>query len=94
VSGFLDAATEVAPRDRVACFDNDGSLWCERPNDVQFDFFIDALRARSAADPSVATTPEFAALLSGDDAAVGELGIAWIRDQVRPWWRCGAAGST
>ncbi len=48
VTGFLDAATAVAPRDRVACFDNDGTLWCERPNYVQLDFFLDALRARSA----------------------------------------------
>jgi phosphoserine phosphatase len=78
VSGFLDAATEVAPRDRVACFDNDGTLWCERPHYVQLDFFIDALRARSAEDPSVASTPEFAALLSGDNAAVGELGLTRI----------------
>ena len=78
VSAFLDAATEVAPRDRVACFDNDGTLWCERPRYVQLDFFIDALRARSAEDPSVASAPEFAALLSGDKAAVGELGLTRI----------------
>lgn len=78
VTAFLDAATEVAPRDRVACFDNDGTLWCERPNYVQLDFFIDALRARAADDPSVTTTPEFAALLSGDKAAVGELGLTRI----------------
>jgi len=78
VTGFLDAAMEVAPRDRVACLDNDGTLWCERPNYVQLDFFIDALRARTAEDPSVASTPEFAALLSGDKAAMGELGLARI----------------
>ena len=78
VTGFLDAAMEVAPRDRVACLDNDGTLWCERPNYVQLDFFIDALRARTAEDPAVASTPEFAALLSGDKAAMGELGLARI----------------
>jgi len=78
VTGFLDAATAVAPRDRVACFDNDGTLWCERPNYVQLDFFLDALRARSATDPTVASTPEFAALLSGDEAAMGELGLTRI----------------
>src|ERR1700754_4459116 len=78
VTGFLEAATEIAPRDRVACFDNDGTLWCERPNYVQLDFFTDALRARAAADPSIAGTPEFAALLSGDRAAAGELGLTRI----------------
>ena len=78
VTGFLDAATEVVPRDRVACFDNDGTLWCERPSYVQLDFFIDALRARSAEDSAVASTPEFAALLSGDTTAVAEIGLTRI----------------
>jgi hypothetical protein len=78
VLDFLAAASEIAPEDRVACFDNDGTLWCERPNYVQLDFFLDALRARTADDPSVASTPEFAALLSGDRAAVGELGLTRI----------------
>jgi haloacid dehalogenase-like hydrolase len=78
VTGFLDAAVEVAPRDRVACFDNDGTLWCERPNYAQLDFFVDALRARTAEDPSLGSTAEFAALLGGDRAAIGELGLARI----------------
>lgn len=78
VVGFLDAATEVAPRDRVACFDNDGTLWCERPNYVQLDFFVDALKARVVEDPAAARIPEFAALLAGDSAALGELGLPRI----------------
>jgi phosphoglycolate phosphatase-like HAD superfamily hydrolase len=78
LTGFLDAAREVAPRDRVACFDNDGTLWCERPSYVQLDFFIDALRTRSAEDPSIGSTAEFAALLAGDKAAMGELGLTRI----------------
>jgi len=78
VTGFLDAALEVEPRDRVACFDNDGTLWCERPTYVQFDFFVDALKARQREDPSVTSVPEFAALLSGDQAAMGELGLTRI----------------
>ena len=78
VLAFLDAAAEVRPRDRVACFDNDGTLWCERAEYVQFDFFVDALRARAAEDPDVMSTPEFAALMSGDRAAVGALGLERI----------------
>lgn len=30
VTAFLDMANEVDPRDRIACFDNDGTLWWER----------------------------------------------------------------
>src|SRR3954454_24828020 len=75
---FLDAVLEVPVEDRLACFDNDGTLWCERPSYVQLDFFVDALKTAVHADPSVATRPEFAALLSGDRAAVGELGLERI----------------
>lgn len=78
VTGFLDSVGKVAPRDRVACFDVDGTLWCERPRYVQLGFFVDALRTRSAEDPSVGSTAEFAALLSGDRAAIGELGLTRI----------------
>ena len=37
--------------DRVACFDNDGTLWCERPTYVQFDFFVDVLAAAGGRGP-------------------------------------------
>jgi phosphoserine phosphatase len=77
VLAFLDAAPEIDPRDRVACLDNDGTLWCERPGYVQLDFFVDALRSR-ADDPVLAAVPELAAVLTGDRAAMGELGLERI----------------
>ena len=44
--------------ERVACFDNDGTLWCEKPTYVQLDFFVDALQqTASAPTPSLARTP-------------------------------------
>ena len=67
---FLEAAEEVPIVDRVAYFDNDGTLWCERPSLVQLDFFLDALRRRVADNRSLGERDEFAALLSGDAAAV------------------------
>jgi len=75
---FLADATAVPTVDRVACFDNDGTLWCERPTYVQFDFFVDELTARAQEDPTIGSSPEFAALLSGDHAAIGELGLERI----------------
>src|SRR3954451_21610093 len=77
-TGVLDAPEAVPPRDRVACFDNDGTLWCERPNYVQLDFFVEALRARVSETPTLASTAEFAALLTGDKAAMSELGLPRI----------------
>ncbi len=78
VVAFLDAVAAVPVERRVACFDNDGTLWCERPTYVQFDFFVDVLRTAVAADPVVAQQAEFAAVLSGDRAAIAELGLSRI----------------
>lgn len=75
---FLDAAQAVPRADRVAYFDNDGTLWCERPAYVQVEFFLSALRRRTADDPSLGERAEFAAVLSGDQERVGELGLARI----------------
>ena len=67
VTQFLAAARSVPPEDRVACLDNDGTLWCERPTYVQYEFFVDALRRRAAADATLGNRAEFAAVLGGDD---------------------------
>jgi phosphoserine phosphatase len=78
VEAFLAAAEAVPVVDRVAYFDNDGTLWCERPSYVQLDFFLDALRRRVTEDPSIGERAEFAALLGGDRAAVAGIGLERI----------------
>ena len=78
ITEFLDATESVPIPDRVAYFDNDGTLWCERPNYVQLEFFLDALRHRVSEDPAAANQPEFAALLTGDATAMGSLGLERI----------------
>ena len=78
ILAFLDASGEIPAEDRVAYLDNDGTMWCEKPGYVQFDFFVDALRRRSEQDPSLAGRPEFAAVLSGDMAAIGEIGLTKV----------------
>ena len=75
VVAFLERVTEVPEADRLACLDNDGTLWCERPTYVQLDFLVDALASAVAADPSLGRRAEFAAVLSGDRAAVAEVGL-------------------
>ena len=72
---FLDRSAEVPVDDRVAYLDNDGTMWCEKPSYVQLDFFVDALTQRTADEPQLAERPEFAAVLSGDMAAIGEIGL-------------------
>jgi phosphoserine phosphatase len=78
IIGYLDSIDGIPVEDRVAYLDNDGTMWCEQPRYIQLDFFIDALQQQSSADPSLAERPEFAAVLSGDAAAMGEIGLAKI----------------
>jgi phosphoserine phosphatase len=78
VVAFLDDLDHVPVDERVAYVDNDGTMWCERPTYVQLDFFVDALRQRVADAPALGERPEFAAVLAGDVAAVGEIGLAKV----------------
>lgn len=78
ILAFLDRIEDIPVDERVAYLDNDGTMWCEKPTYVQFDFFVDALRRRTAGDPSLAERPELAAVLSGDMARIGEIGLAKV----------------
>ncbi|MFL6135298.1 MAG: HAD family hydrolase, partial [Nocardioidaceae bacterium] len=78
VIDFLDSTASIPLEDRLACFDNDGTLWCERPHYIQFDFLVEALGTRVAAQPELRDRVEFEALLTGDSAAMVELGLPRI----------------
>jgi phosphoserine phosphatase len=78
VLAFLDDLDSVPVDARVAYVDNDGTMWCEKPTYVQLDFFVDALQQRVADEPALGDRPEFAAVLSGDMAAIGEIGLAKV----------------
>jgi hypothetical protein len=44
-------ASYVPPPERIAAFDNDGTLWCEKPMPVQFDFILRRLSEMAQAGP-------------------------------------------
>ncbi len=75
---FLEAAEAVPVEGRVAAFDNDGTLWCEKPTYAQYDFFEAALRSACAVDPTLRDRAEYAALLDGDRAAMAQIGLERI----------------
>ena len=52
--------------ERIATFDNDGTLWSEQPAPVQLYFALDRVRALSAQHPEWKTEEPFASLLKGD----------------------------
>ena len=75
ILSFLDQIDDIPPADRVAVFDNDGTMWAEKPNYTQVDFFLLELRQAIAADPGVAQKPEFRAVLDQDSEALHEIGL-------------------
>jgi len=65
-----DSESYVTPADRIAVFDNDGTLWAEQPTYFQLIFAIDRLREMAAADPSILTSDTLKAAADGDMQAV------------------------
>jgi phosphoglycolate phosphatase-like HAD superfamily hydrolase len=63
----------VAVRDRIATFDQDGTLWVEHPLYAQAMFALDRLRVLAPAHPEWKSVEPFKAVLSGDRAAQGRL---------------------
>ena len=52
--------------ERIATFDNDGTLWCEKPLPVQLYFVLDRVKALAPQHPEWKTQEPFASLLRGD----------------------------
>ena len=52
--------------ERIATFDNDGTLWCEQPVPVQLYFALDRVKALAPQNPEWKTKEPFASLLKGD----------------------------
>jgi phosphoserine phosphatase len=71
----------VPPGERIATFDNDGTLWAEQPFYVQGLFALDRVRALAPANPQWREQEPFASLLRGDGKAAlagGEAAISAI----------------
>ena len=56
----------VPVAERIAVFDNDGTLWTEQPLYFQFFFVIDRIKALATAHPEWKTQEPFASVLKGD----------------------------
>lgn len=72
IVAFVDKVTKpgspafVPPAERIATFDNDGTLWCEQPVPVQLYFALDRVKALAPQHPEWKTKEPFASLLKGD----------------------------
>jgi phosphoglycolate phosphatase-like HAD superfamily hydrolase len=56
----------VPVADRIACFDNDGTLWSEQPLYFQFFFAIEQIKAMAPQHPEWKDNQPFKAILEGD----------------------------
>lgn len=68
----------VAPEERIAVFDNDGTLWSEQPVYFQLQFALDRIKAVAADHPDWKDTEPYKSVLAGDAmglAASGEKGL-------------------
>ncbi len=85
--GFVEQVTDpesssyVPPAERIAVFDNDGTLWAERPVYFQLLFAVDRVKALAPQHPEWKSEEPFASLLKGDlegALAGGEQAVAKI----------------
>ncbi len=60
----------VRPEDRIATFDNDGTLWAEQPYYFQFAFALDRIRAIAPQHPEWQDKEPFKSALSGDPKGI------------------------
>ncbi|MDT5235336.1 MAG: hypothetical protein QOF47_1323 [Mycobacterium sp.] len=64
----------VEPQARIAVFDNDGTLWCEKPMYIQLDFLLRRFKEQAEADPSLRDQQPYKAAYTGD--------LQWLGDAV------------
>ena len=72
----------VPAPERIATFDNDGTLWAEQPMYFQFLFLADRVKALAPQHPEWKTKEPFASLLKGDLKGVGASGEKGILEMM------------
>jgi phosphoglycolate phosphatase-like HAD superfamily hydrolase len=85
---FVAAVTDknskdyVTPAERIATFDNDGTLWVEYPMYTQALFAFERVKELAPQHPEWKTTQPFKALLAGDMKTVGASGMKGLMEIV------------
>jgi phosphoglycolate phosphatase-like HAD superfamily hydrolase len=73
----------VPPSDRIAAFDNDGTLWPEQPNCIQFIFVVDRLKSLAQVNPALRRTEPFQTVLAGGLDGLATLGAEEIIEIIK-----------
>jgi phosphoserine phosphatase len=81
---FVEAVTDqsgkdfVKPAERIAVFDNDGTLWSEQPAYFELLFAFDEVKRTAAQHPEWKTTQPFKAVIENDHKALAAAGMDGI----------------
>ncbi len=68
----------VEPEERIAVFDNDGTLWCEYPDYVQSRFMLERVKVMAPDHPEWNDMEPFSSILSGRRFATGNFSFQEI----------------
>lgn len=68
-----DGPDYVPPAARIAVFDNDGCLWCEKPMPIQADFLLRRIAEQAEADPALRDRQPWKAVHEKDQAWLGDV---------------------
>jgi phosphoglycolate phosphatase-like HAD superfamily hydrolase len=71
----VDGPHFVQPEERIAVFDNDGTLWSEQPFYFQVAFVFDRMKAMAPQHPEWKDNPLYTAVLAGDMKTVAAGGV-------------------
>ena len=73
----------VPPAERIATFDQDGTLWVEQPMYTQVIYCLDRVPAVVKAKPELANVEPFKTVMSGDREAIARLSTGGSREDPR-----------
>jgi phosphoglycolate phosphatase-like HAD superfamily hydrolase len=92
MSAILDFVTRVTtangpdfvpPAERIATFDNDGTLWCEKPMYIQFQHGLRAIGKAAAEKPELRERQPFKAVYEKDMAWLGQVAADYAKGDPR-----------
>ncbi|MEM6942007.1 MAG: HAD family hydrolase [Pseudomonadota bacterium] len=84
VEEVTDPASDdyVTPADRIAVFDNDGTLWAEQPYYFQLIYALDRLKEMAEDDPDILSSDVLKAAAEGDIDAIADSGVEGLLEIV------------
>ena len=83
-----DGSPPVPVEQRVAVFDNDGTLWCEKPMPIELGFILQRLAAMAEKDPALRDDParEFDYVAGAEQALKEAAARGWTVVSIKRDW--------